>query len=158
MHARGLEARPLEDGIAEMIDEGEIGPRDDPKARGKMMAEKYQEDAKKARTWATKLQSKLSKEQDASKDQGSVELLEEEMQEVRGEMRKQTTLLKVKDRLLAESREHHQKGLGKVKAELEDLRQKLEQSEKRVKELGGDSSASGGAKALKKKKKSPYEA
>ena len=124
----------------------------------KMMAEKYQEDAKKARTWATKLQSKLSKEQDASKDQGSVELLEEEMQEVRGEMRKQTTLLKVKDRLLAESREHHQKGLGKVKAELEDLRQKLEQSEKRVKELGGDSSASGGAKALKKKKKSPYEA
>jgi len=124
----------------------------------KMMAEKYQEDAKKARTWATKLQSKLSKEQDASKDQGSVELLEEEMQEVRGEMRKQTTLLKVKDRLLAESREHHQKGLGKVKAELEDLRQKLEQSEKRVKELGGDSSAPGGAKALKKKKKSPYEA
>ena len=36
-----IEARPLEDGIAEMIDEGEIGPRDDPKARGKMMAEKF---------------------------------------------------------------------------------------------------------------------
>ena len=70
----------------------------------KMMAEKYQEDAKKARTWATKLHSKLSKEQEASKDQGSVELLEEEVKEVRGEMRKQTTLLKVKDRLLAECR------------------------------------------------------
>lgn len=124
----------------------------------KMMAEKYQEDAKKARTWATKLHSKLSKEQEASKDQGSVELLEEEVKEVRGEMRKQTTLLKVKDRLLAESREHHQKGLEKVKAELEDLRQKLEHSEKRAKELGGDSSAPGGAKTLKKKKKSPYEA
>merc|ERR1711871_1599254 len=36
-----VEARPLEEGIAEMIDEGEIGPRDDPKARGKLMAEKF---------------------------------------------------------------------------------------------------------------------
>jgi elongation factor 2 len=43
-----IEARPLEDGIAEMIDEGEIGPRDDPKARGKMMAEKFDWDKDQA--------------------------------------------------------------------------------------------------------------
>lgn len=28
-----LQARPLEDGLAEAIDEGKIGPRDDPKVR-----------------------------------------------------------------------------------------------------------------------------
>ena len=123
----------------------------------KMMAEKYQEDAKKARTWAAKLQSKLSKEQEASKDQGSMELLEEEIKEVRGEMRKQVTLLKVKDRLLAESREHHQKALAKVQVELDEVKAKLEAAEKRGKGLAGDASE-GGTKTLKKKKKSPYEA
>ena len=29
-----LAARPMEDGLAEAIEEGRVGPRDDPKARG----------------------------------------------------------------------------------------------------------------------------
>ena len=34
-------ARPMEDGLAEAIDEGKIGPRDDPKTRGKILADEY---------------------------------------------------------------------------------------------------------------------
>jgi len=36
-----MEARPLEDGLAEDIDEGNVGPRDEPKARAKLLVEKY---------------------------------------------------------------------------------------------------------------------
>ncbi|KAI3828406.1 hypothetical protein L1987_02507 [Smallanthus sonchifolius] len=36
-----MEARPMEDGLAEAIDEGRIGPRDDPKVRGKILAEEF---------------------------------------------------------------------------------------------------------------------
>ncbi|KAI3703731.1 hypothetical protein L1987_73925 [Smallanthus sonchifolius] len=36
-----VEARPMEDGLAEAIDEGRIGPRDDPKVRGKILAEEF---------------------------------------------------------------------------------------------------------------------
>lgn len=36
-----LQARPLEDGLAEAIDEGRIGPRDDPKTRGKILSEEF---------------------------------------------------------------------------------------------------------------------
>ncbi|CAG7899052.1 unnamed protein product [Brassica rapa] len=36
-----MEARPLEDGLAEAIDEGRIGPRDDPKIRSKILAEEF---------------------------------------------------------------------------------------------------------------------
>lgn len=31
----------MEDGLAEAIDEGKIGPRDDPKVRSKLMSEEY---------------------------------------------------------------------------------------------------------------------
>ena len=34
-------ARPLEDGLAEAIDDGRIGPRDDPKIRSKILAEEF---------------------------------------------------------------------------------------------------------------------
>ncbi|KAK8651916.1 hypothetical protein V6N13_141491 [Hibiscus sabdariffa] len=36
-----MEARPLEEGLAEAIDDGRIGPRDDPKIRSKILAEEY---------------------------------------------------------------------------------------------------------------------
>ncbi|OMO83123.1 hypothetical protein COLO4_22682 [Corchorus olitorius] len=36
-----MEARPLEEGLAEAIDEGRIGPRDDPKVRSKILAEEF---------------------------------------------------------------------------------------------------------------------
>jgi len=36
-----MEARPLEDGLAEAIDDGRIGPRDDPKVRSKILAEEF---------------------------------------------------------------------------------------------------------------------
>merc|ERR1712070_401527 len=36
-----MTARPLEEGLPEAIDEGFCGPRDDPKARGRYLAEKY---------------------------------------------------------------------------------------------------------------------
>ncbi|KAJ7551842.1 hypothetical protein O6H91_06G031400 [Diphasiastrum complanatum] len=36
-----FEARPLEDGLPEAIDEGRIGPRDDPKVRSKILAEEF---------------------------------------------------------------------------------------------------------------------
>ncbi|KAJ9532280.1 elongation factor 2 [Haematococcus lacustris] len=36
-----LEARPLEDGLAEAIDEGKVGPRDDPKVRTKTLSEEF---------------------------------------------------------------------------------------------------------------------
>ncbi|KAL4421827.1 hypothetical protein ABPG77_001616 [Micractinium sp. CCAP 211/92] len=36
-----LQARPLEDGLAEAIDEGKIGPRDDPKVRSKILSEEF---------------------------------------------------------------------------------------------------------------------
>jgi elongation factor 2 len=46
-------ARPLEEGLAEIIDKGEVGPRDDPKARARTLAEKYQWDVAEARKiWA----------------------------------------------------------------------------------------------------------
>jgi hypothetical protein len=31
----------MEDGLAEAIDEGKVGPRDDPKVRSKLMSEEY---------------------------------------------------------------------------------------------------------------------
>ncbi|GLJ52614.1 hypothetical protein SUGI_1119780 [Cryptomeria japonica] len=36
-----FEARPMEEGLAEAIDEGRIGPRDDPKVRGKVLSEEF---------------------------------------------------------------------------------------------------------------------
>ncbi|KAK4787490.1 hypothetical protein SAY86_011323 [Trapa natans] len=36
-----MEARPLEEGLAEAIDEGKIGPRDDPKVRSKILSEEF---------------------------------------------------------------------------------------------------------------------
>ncbi len=36
-----LQARPLEDGLAEIIDEGKIGPRDDPKIRKKILTDDF---------------------------------------------------------------------------------------------------------------------
>ena len=36
-----LQARPMEEGLAEAIDDGKIGPRDDPKIRGKIMSEEF---------------------------------------------------------------------------------------------------------------------
>ncbi|KAJ0748510.1 putative small GTP-binding protein [Helianthus annuus] len=39
-----MEARPLEEGLAEAIDEGRIGPRDDPKARSKILSEEFKWD------------------------------------------------------------------------------------------------------------------
>ncbi|PWA54934.1 ribosomal protein S5/Elongation factor G/III/V family protein [Artemisia annua] len=36
-----MEARPLEDGLAEAIDDGRVGPRDDPKVRSKILSEEF---------------------------------------------------------------------------------------------------------------------
>eukprot|EP00899_Mesostigma_viride_P009973 jgi/Mesvir1/18978/Mv18943-RA.1 len=36
-----LEARPLEEGLPEAIDDGRVGPRDDPKARSKILSEEF---------------------------------------------------------------------------------------------------------------------
>lgn len=36
-----MEARPLEEGLSEAIDEGRIGPRDDPKTRSKILSEEF---------------------------------------------------------------------------------------------------------------------
>ncbi|XP_024026254.1 elongation factor 2-like [Morus notabilis] len=36
-----MEARPMEEGLAEAIDDGAIGPRDDPKVRSKILSEKF---------------------------------------------------------------------------------------------------------------------
>ncbi|KAI3426362.1 hypothetical protein D9Q98_008734 [Chlorella vulgaris] len=36
-----LQARPLEDGLSEAIDEGKVGPRDDPKIRSKILSEEF---------------------------------------------------------------------------------------------------------------------
>ncbi|KAK3164901.1 hypothetical protein QOZ80_1AG0026250 [Eleusine coracana subsp. coracana] len=36
-----MEARPMEEGLAEAIDEGHVGPRDDPKARSKILSEEF---------------------------------------------------------------------------------------------------------------------
>ncbi|KAL3583912.1 hypothetical protein D5086_014973 [Populus alba] len=36
-----MEARPMEEGLAEAIDDGRIGPRDDPKIRGKILSEEF---------------------------------------------------------------------------------------------------------------------
>ncbi|GJN18241.1 hypothetical protein PR202_gb05381 [Eleusine coracana subsp. coracana] len=36
-----MEARPMEDGLAEAIDEGHVGPRDDPKVRSKILSEEF---------------------------------------------------------------------------------------------------------------------
>jgi len=44
-----MKAVPMPDGLAEDIDKGTIGPRDDPKNRGKILAEKYEYDVTEAR-------------------------------------------------------------------------------------------------------------
>jgi elongation factor 2 len=36
-----MQARPIEDGLAEAIDEGKVGPRDDPKIRSKILSEEF---------------------------------------------------------------------------------------------------------------------
>lgn len=36
-----MEARPLEEGLAEAIDEGRIGPKDDAKVRSKVLSEEF---------------------------------------------------------------------------------------------------------------------
>ncbi|KAF7834625.1 elongation factor 2 [Senna tora] len=36
-----MEARPMEEGLAEAIDEGKIGPRDDPKSRSRILCEEF---------------------------------------------------------------------------------------------------------------------
>jgi elongation factor 2 len=44
-----MKAKPMPDGLAEDIEKGDIGPRDDPKARAKILAEKYEWDPNEAR-------------------------------------------------------------------------------------------------------------
>jgi len=44
-----MKAKPMPDGLAEDIENGDIGPRDDPKARAKILAEKYEWDPNDAR-------------------------------------------------------------------------------------------------------------
>ncbi|KAK6149514.1 hypothetical protein DH2020_017039 [Rehmannia glutinosa] len=44
-----MEARPLEEGLAEAIEDGRIGPRDDPKFRSKMLSEEFGWDKKLAK-------------------------------------------------------------------------------------------------------------
>jgi elongation factor 2 len=44
-----MRAVPMPDGLPEDIDKGDVGPRDDPKTRGKLLAEKYEYDATEAR-------------------------------------------------------------------------------------------------------------
>eukprot|EP00238_Polyblepharides_amylifera_P006304 CAMPEP_0196579418 /NCGR_PEP_ID=MMETSP1081-20130531/21863_1 /TAXON_ID=36882 /ORGANISM="Pyramimonas amylifera, Strain CCMP720" /LENGTH=831 /DNA_ID=CAMNT_0041899005 /DNA_START=129 /DNA_END=2624 /DNA_ORIENTATION=+ len=39
-----LQTVPMEEGLAEAIDEGTVGPRDDPKVRGRLLAEKFEWD------------------------------------------------------------------------------------------------------------------
>ncbi|GBG71328.1 hypothetical protein CBR_g8750 [Chara braunii] len=39
-----FEARPMEEGLAEAIDDGKIGPKDDPKVRSKILAEEFKWD------------------------------------------------------------------------------------------------------------------
>ena len=39
----------MPDGLAEDIDKGDIGPRDDPKTRGRLLADKYEYDVTEAR-------------------------------------------------------------------------------------------------------------
>ncbi|KAJ0481900.1 putative protein-synthesizing GTPase [Helianthus annuus] len=41
LHLLYMEARPMEEGLAEAIDEGRVGPRDDPKVRGKILSEEF---------------------------------------------------------------------------------------------------------------------
>ena len=36
-----MQARPMEDGLAEAVDDGKVGPRDDPKGRSKILAEEF---------------------------------------------------------------------------------------------------------------------
>lgn len=46
-------ARPMEDGLAEVIDDGRMGPRDDPKVRGKMLVDEFGWDKELAKKiWA----------------------------------------------------------------------------------------------------------
>jgi elongation factor 2 len=46
-------ARPMEDGLAEAIDEGKVGPRDDPKTRGKVLVDEFGWDKELAKKiWA----------------------------------------------------------------------------------------------------------
>jgi elongation factor 2 len=48
-----LQARPAEEGLAEAIDDGKVGPRDDPKVRAKVMSEEFGWDKDQARkVWA----------------------------------------------------------------------------------------------------------
>jgi len=48
-----FQARPMEDGLAEAIDEGKVGPRDDPKNRSKILSEEYGWDKETAKKiWA----------------------------------------------------------------------------------------------------------
>uniref|UniRef100_A0A6S8BGG3 Tr-type G domain-containing protein n=1 Tax=Aplanochytrium stocchinoi TaxID=215587 RepID=A0A6S8BGG3_9STRA len=42
-------AAPMPEGVAEAIDEGDVGPRDDPKIRGRLLADKYGMDVGEAR-------------------------------------------------------------------------------------------------------------
>jgi elongation factor 2 len=44
-----MKAQPMPEGLAEDIDKGDIGPRDEPKARAKILAEKFEFDATEAR-------------------------------------------------------------------------------------------------------------
>ena len=48
-----LQARPMEEGLAEAIDEGKVGPRDDPKVRSKILADEFGWDKELAKKiWA----------------------------------------------------------------------------------------------------------
>jgi elongation factor 2 len=48
-----LQARPLEEGLAEAIDDGKVGPRDDPKIRSKILSEEFGWDKEMAKKiWA----------------------------------------------------------------------------------------------------------
>ncbi len=44
-----MKAAPLEDGLAEDIEDGKVHPRDEPKVRGRFLADTYKWDINEAR-------------------------------------------------------------------------------------------------------------
>lgn len=41
VHRLYFTTRPMEDGLAEAVDDGKVGPRDEPKARGKVLCDDF---------------------------------------------------------------------------------------------------------------------
>ncbi|KAK6149511.1 hypothetical protein DH2020_017036 [Rehmannia glutinosa] len=63
-----MEARPLEEGLAEAIEDGRIGPRDDPKFRSKMLSEEFVDMCKGVRYLNEIKESVIAGFQSASKE------------------------------------------------------------------------------------------